>query len=78
MVPPVNTSPVLTDFATAITFAENTVNAAPQLLDVDVSFTDAEDNFDVTAPLIPQVMRLDCPLQMPAVPSSTVVIHRAG
>jgi hypothetical protein len=36
---PVNTSTVLTDFATAITFDENTVNAAPQLLDVDVSFT---------------------------------------
>jgi hypothetical protein len=41
-----NTSPVLTDFATAITLAENTVNAGPQLLDVDVTFTDAEGNFD--------------------------------
>jgi hypothetical protein len=41
-----NTSPVLTDFATAITFAENTVNAAPQLLDVDVTFTDVEGTFD--------------------------------
>ena len=42
----VNSVPTLGDFATAITLLENTVNAAPQLLDADVTFTDPEDNFD--------------------------------
>ena len=32
----------------------------------------------VTAPLKPQLMRLACRLRMPAVPNSTVIIHRAG
>jgi large repetitive protein len=41
-----NTVPTLHDFAAAITLAENTVNAAPQLLDADVTFTDPDDNFD--------------------------------
>jgi hypothetical protein len=40
------TSPSLTDFYAAVTFAENTVNATPQLLDADVTFLDAEGNFD--------------------------------
>lgn len=40
------TAPTLTDFAPTVTFAENTVNASPQLLDTDVTFTDAEGNFD--------------------------------
>ena len=39
---------------------------------------DPSKNSIVSARLIPQVMRLDCPLRMPAVPNSTVVIHRAG
>ena len=42
----VNDAPVLTGLSPAIAFAENTVNATPQLLDSDVSFTDAEGNFD--------------------------------
>ena len=41
-----NDAPVLTGFAPAITFVENTVNATPQLLDADVVFTDGEDNFN--------------------------------
>ncbi len=41
-----NTAPTLTGFGPSVTFAENTVNAAPQLLDADVSFADAEGNFD--------------------------------
>ena len=41
-----NSVPTLGDFATAITLLENTVNAAPQLLDADVTFTDPDDNFD--------------------------------
>lgn len=40
------TAPVLTGFAPAITFAENLVNATPQLLDADVSFADAEGDFN--------------------------------
>ncbi len=40
------TAPVLTGFAPFITFAENTVNAAPQLLDPAVVFTDAEGDFN--------------------------------
>ena len=39
-------SPVLTNFKTSIAFVENVVNATPQLLDADVTFTDAEGNFD--------------------------------
>ncbi len=42
----VNDAPTLTGFATAVTFAENTVNATPQLLDADVTFADAEGNFN--------------------------------
>jgi hypothetical protein len=41
-----NSAPTLRDFAPAITVAENTVNAAPQLLDADVTFSDPDDNFD--------------------------------
>ncbi|AGI68983.1 hemolysin-like calcium-binding domain-containing protein [Octadecabacter antarcticus 307] len=40
------TAPTLTGFAPTVTFAENTVNASPQLLDTDVTFTDADGNFD--------------------------------
>lgn len=40
------TAPTLTGFAPTITFAENTVNATPQLLDGDVVFTDAEGDLD--------------------------------
>ena len=41
----VNDAPVLTGLG-SVSFAENVVNATPQLLDVDVTFTDAEGNFD--------------------------------
>ena len=44
-VTPVNDAPVLTGLG-SVSFAENVVNATPQLLDVDVTFTDAEGNFD--------------------------------
>ena len=40
-----NEAPVLTGLG-PVRFAENVVNATPQLLDVDVTFTDAEGNFD--------------------------------
>jgi len=39
-------APSLTDLSALMTFAENTVNVAPQLLDIDVTFTDPDDNFD--------------------------------
>ena len=39
-------APVLTNFKTSIAFVENVVNATPQLLDADVTFTDVEGNFD--------------------------------
>jgi hypothetical protein len=39
-------APTLTGFAPSLAFDENTVNAAPQLLDFDVTFADAEGNFD--------------------------------
>ena len=45
-VTPTNDAPTLTGFAPTITFDENTVNATPQLLDSDVTFADAEGNFD--------------------------------
>lgn len=37
--------PTLSGFNPSVTFAENTVNATPQLLDADVTFTDAEGQF---------------------------------
>ncbi|MGJ8598083.1 FG-GAP-like repeat-containing protein [Sulfitobacter sp.] len=40
------TAPTLAGFTPTISFSENTVNAAPQLLDGDVTFADAEGNFD--------------------------------
>jgi hypothetical protein len=41
-----NDAPTLVGLASSVTFAENTVNATPQLLDIDVTFADAEGNFD--------------------------------
>ncbi|HYI63591.1 MAG TPA: hypothetical protein VEW71_01760, partial [Allosphingosinicella sp.] len=38
-----NTAPTLTGFAPTLSLTEN---AAPQLLDADVTFTDPDDNFD--------------------------------
>jgi hypothetical protein len=43
----VNDAPVLAGFEPSVTFAENLVNATPQLLDSDVVFTDAEGNFNL-------------------------------
>ena len=40
------TAPILTDFSTSVTFAENTVNAAPQLIDSDVTLTSSSTDFD--------------------------------
>lgn len=42
----INSAPSLTDVSLSLTFDENVVNATPQLLDGDVTFTDAEGNFD--------------------------------
>ena len=39
-------NPTITDLTTSVTFGENTVNAAPQIIDNDVTFTAPEDNFD--------------------------------
>ena len=39
-------APELLDFASTVTFGENLVNAAPQILDATVTFTDIEGNFD--------------------------------
>jgi hypothetical protein len=39
-------SPALTGLTTTVTFAENTVNATPQVIDSDVTFTDADDDFN--------------------------------
>jgi Ca2+-binding RTX toxin-like protein len=41
-VTPVNDAPALGGFAPSVSFDENTVNAAPQLLDADVTFADAD------------------------------------
>jgi uncharacterized protein (DUF2141 family) len=41
-----NDAPVLTDVTSSVTFLENAVNAAPQLLDTSVTFTDPDSNFD--------------------------------
>jgi uncharacterized protein (DUF2141 family) len=38
-------APALTGLATSVTFAENTVNATPQLLDANVTFTDSDGDF---------------------------------
>jgi VCBS repeat-containing protein len=41
-----NSVPTLTRLTTPVTFLENTVNAAPQIIDADVTFTNADNNFD--------------------------------
>ena len=41
-----NSVPTLTGLTTPVTFLENTVNAAPQIIDANVTFTDADNNFD--------------------------------
>ncbi len=38
-------SPELTGLTSTVTFAENTVNATPQVIDSDVSFTDADNDY---------------------------------
>ena len=43
---PTNTVPTLTGLATPVTFLENTVNGAPQIIDADVTFTDPDNNFN--------------------------------
>ncbi|WP_298862059.1 calcium-binding protein [uncultured Sulfitobacter sp.] len=40
------TAPTLSGFAPTISYSENTVNATPQLLDANVTFADAEGDFD--------------------------------
>ena len=39
-------SPALTGLTTTVTVVENTVNATPQVIDNDVSFTDADNDFN--------------------------------
>jgi hypothetical protein len=41
-----NSVPTLTGLTTPVTFLENTVNGAPQIIDADVTFTDADNNFN--------------------------------
>ena len=41
-----NSVPTLTGLTTPVAFLENTVNAAPQIIDADVTFTDPDNNFD--------------------------------
>ena len=41
-----NTAPTLTGLDSPLSFDESTVNAAPQLIDADVTFTDPDNNFD--------------------------------
>jgi hypothetical protein len=41
-----NTPPTLTDQNASVTFLENIVNATPQFLDTDVTFTDPDNNFN--------------------------------
>src|SRR3954451_15052081 len=41
-----NSVPTLTGLTTPVTFLENTVNAAPQIIDADVTFTGPDNNFD--------------------------------
>ena len=42
-----NAAPSLAGMAGSQTYAENDVNATPQLIDSDVTFADAEGNFKV-------------------------------
>ena len=41
-----NSVPTLTGLTTPVTFLENTVNAAPQIIDADVTFSDPDNNFN--------------------------------
>jgi Ca2+-binding RTX toxin-like protein len=40
-----NSAPTLSGVSTSVTFAENTVNATPQIIDADVTFLDLDNNF---------------------------------
>jgi hypothetical protein len=44
-----NSVPTLSGLSTSVTFLENTANAAPQIIDADVTFADADNNFDGAA-----------------------------
>jgi hypothetical protein len=41
-----NSIPTLTGLTTPVTFLENTVNGAPQIIAANVTFTDADNNFN--------------------------------
>jgi hypothetical protein len=41
-----NSVPVLTGLTSPVTFLENTVNAAPQIIAADVAFSDPDNNFN--------------------------------
>lgn len=41
-----NTAPLLTGITSPVTFAEDTVNVAPKLIDSNVTFTDPDNNFN--------------------------------
>jgi len=41
-----NSVPILTGLTTPVTFLENTVNGAPQIIAADVTFTDPDNNFN--------------------------------
>src|SRR3954465_2045970 len=57
--PMANSVPTLTGLSTPITFLENTVNAAPQIIDADVTFSDPDNNFDGGALTVPGLLAED-------------------
>src|SRR3954469_2289746 len=54
-----NSVPTLTGLTTPVTFLENTVNAAPQIIDADVTFTDPDNNFNGGALTVTGVLAED-------------------
>jgi len=54
-----NSVPTLTGLATPVTFLENTVNGAPQIIAANVTFTDADNNFDTGALTVAHLLAQD-------------------
>ena len=54
-----NSVPILTGLTTPVTFLENTVNGAPQLIAAGVTFTDADNNFNGGALTVSGVLAED-------------------
>jgi hypothetical protein len=54
-----NSVPTLTGLTTPVTFLEDTVNGAPQIINADVTFTDPDNNFNGGALMVSGLLAQD-------------------